>query len=127
MTDEYFAEFALDINKHYYKEKKQYLLTCLPKIGDYEWYSFHDNERKGNKIIYKEIFCISIGNVDTIIKLILLVKHVTGIHIECIYSNNNVIYASNCYSKQMNKDKVKELKQRQKTVYEKQILRSIFT
>ena len=124
MTDFFTVEFALDSNKHNYQEKKQFLLTRLPTIGCEDWYSFHDIERRPRKIIYKDIFCIRICNVDTVIQLISLVKRVTGIYIECIYTKH-VIYASNHYSKLMNKDKVKELKQRIKTMDEKRIIKCI--
>ena len=124
MTNYFTVELALDSNKHNYQEKKQFLLTRLPTIGCEDWYSFHDIERRPRKIIYKDIFCIRICNVDTVIQLISLVKRVTGIYIECIYTKH-VIYASNHYSKLMNKDKVKELKQRIKTMDEKRIIKCI--
>ena len=124
MTNFYTVEFALDSNKHNYQEKKQFLLTLLPTIGCEDWYSYHDIERRHRKIIYKEIFCIRLSNVTTVIQLISLVKRVRGIYIECVYTKY-VIYASNHYSKLMNKDKVKELKQRIKNTDEKRIIKSI--
>ena len=124
MTEIFTVELALDSNNHNYQEKQHFLLTHLPTIGCEDWYSYHDIERRPRKIIYKEIFCIRICNVDTVIQLISLVKRVTGIYIECIYTKH-VIYASNHYSKLMNKDKVKELKQRIKTMDEKRIIKCI--
>jgi hypothetical protein len=124
MTKIFTVEIALDSKKHNYQTNKQFLLTRLPTIGCEDWYSYHDIERRPRKIIYKEIFCIRICNVDTVIQLISLVKRVTGIYIECIY-NKHLIYASNHYSKLMNKDKVKELKQRIKTMDEKRIINCI--
>jgi hypothetical protein len=124
MTNYFTVEIALDINKHNFQANKQFLLTRLPTIGCDDWYSFHDTERRPRKIIYKEIFCIRLSNVNTVIQLISLVKRVTGIYIECVYSKH-VIYASNHYSKLMNKDKVKELKQRIKNTDEKSIINSI--
>ena len=122
MTNFFTVEIALDSNKHNYQEKKHFLLTRLPTIGCEDWYSYHDIERRPRKIIYKEIFCIRICNVDTVIQLISLVKRVKGIFIECVYTNNCLIFASNSYSKQMNKDKVKELKQRKNKPEEIRIL-----
>jgi len=124
MTNFFTIEIALDSKKHNFQENKQFLLTHLPTIGCEDWYSYHDIERRPRKIIYKEIFCIRICNVDTVIQLISLVKRVRGIYIECIYKKY-LIYASNHYSKLMNKDKVKELKQRIKTVDEKRIIKCI--
>ena len=124
MTNYFTVEIALDINKHNFQANKHFLLTRLPTIGCDDWYSFHDTERRPRKIIYKEIFCIRLSNVNTVIQLISLVKRVTGIYIECVYSKH-VIYASNHYSKLMNKDKVKELKQRIKNTDEKSIINSI--
>ena len=125
MSNEFFIEIALDSNKHFYKEKKHILLTRLPTIGCEDWYTFHDVEQRPRKHIYKEIYCIRISNVDTVIRLISLVKRVKGVFIECVYTKKQVIYASNSYSKQMNKDKVKELKQRKKTELEKRIIHCI--
>ena len=122
MNNNFFVELALDSNKHFYREKKQSLLTRLPTLGCEDWYTFHDIEHRPRKNIYKEIYCIRLSNVDTVIKLISLVKRVKGIFIECIYTKKQIIYASNSYSKQMNKDKVKELKQRKKTEEEKRII-----
>mgnify|MGYP001426305644 CR=1 FL=1 len=119
------VEIALDTNKQNYKENKELLLTRLPTISEEDWYSFHDTERKQRKIIYKEIFCIRLPTVDTTIKLISLVKRVNGIYVECIYTNNRLIYASNTYSKHMNKDKIKELNNRKKTSEEKLIIQTI--
>ena len=125
MSNFFTIEIALDNNKHNYQEKKQFLLTRLTNLCCEDWYSYHDIERYSRKIIYKEIFCIHICDVDTVSQLISLVKRVTGIYIECIYTKQHVIYASNHYSKLMNKDKVKELKQRIKTMDEKRIIKCI--
>ena len=125
MSNDFFVEIALDSNKHFYKKKKQILLTRLPTIGCEDWYTFHDIDHKHRKNIYKEIYCICISKLDTVIQLISLVKRVKGVFIECVYTKKQVIYASNSYSKQMNKDKVNELKQRKKTEEEKRIIHSI--
>tara|TARA_X000001036_G_scaffold16488_1_gene13874 strand:- start:85 stop:471 length:387 start_codon:yes stop_codon:yes gene_type:complete len=123
MIQDFYVEIALDINKHFYQEKKSFLLTLLPTIGDGDWYSYHDTERRQRKFIYKEIYCIRLSpNSNTVIQLISLVKREKGIFIECIYTNNQLIYASNYYSKLMNKDKIKELKERTMSLDEKRIL-----
>jgi hypothetical protein len=127
MPKDYHVEIALDVSKHFYKEKKQFLLTRLPTIGEGDWYSFHESERRQRKHIYKEIYCIRLLNKDTVIHLIDLVKRVKGILIECIYTNNKLIYASNSYSKQMNKDKVNEIKNAIKDSTSQAIISSIFT
>ena len=123
MLQDFYVEIALDVNKHFYQEKKSFLLTRLPTIGEGDWYSYHDTERRQRKFIYKEIYCIRLPpNINTVIQLISLVKRVKGIFIECIYTNNCLIYASNYYSKLMNKDKIKELKERTMNLDEKRIL-----
>lgn len=123
MLQDFYVEIALDVNKHFYQEKKSFLLTRLPTIGEGDWYSYHDTERRQRKFIYKEIYCIRLPpNINTVIQLISLVKRVKGIFIECIYTNNRLIYASNYYSKLMNKDKIKELKERTMNLDEKRIL-----
>lgn len=127
MPKDYHVEIALDVSKHFYKEKKQFLLTRLPTLGEGDWYSFHDSERRNRKIIYKEVYCIRLPNISSVIHLIHLVKRVKGILIECIYSNNNIIYASNSYSKQMNKDKAQQLKRSTKDSDDNDILSSILT
>tara|TARA_R110001599_G_scaffold234883_1_gene434089 strand:- start:162 stop:545 length:384 start_codon:yes stop_codon:yes gene_type:complete len=127
MSKNFHVEFALDICKHFYKEKKQFLLTQLNKIGDENWYSFHDSDHRQRKIIYKEVYCVCLPDKCDVIHLISLVKHVKGILIECIYTNNKIIYASNSYSKQMNKDKVRELKNSTKNSDDDEIIRTIIT
>ena len=104
MSNDFHVELALDVSKHFYNEKKEFLLTRLPNIGEGDWYSFHDSERRNRKMIYKEVFCIRLSDKYSVIHLMDLVKRVKGILIECIYTNNKIIYASNSYSKQMNKD-----------------------
>ena len=125
MSNYFTIEIALDSSSHKYEENKYFLLTRLPTIGCEDWYSFHDIQRIHRKIIYKELFCIRLCNVDTVIQLISLVKRVTGIYIECIYTNNQIVYASNHYTKLMHKDKVKELKQRTKNTDEKRIITTL--
>ena len=58
MLQDFYVEIALDVNKHFYQEKKSFLLTRLPTIGEGDWYSYHDTERRQRKFIYKEIYCI---------------------------------------------------------------------
>ena len=127
MSNDFHVELALDVSKHFYNEKKQFLLTRLPNIGEGDWYSFHDSERRNRKMIYKEVFCIRLSNKYSVIHLMNLVKRVKGILIECIYTNNKIIYASNSYSKQMNKDKVQQLKQITKNNQYTDIISSILT
>ena len=127
MSNDFHVELALDVSKHFYNEKKQFLLTRLPNIGEGDWYSFHDSERRNRKMIYKEVFCIRLTNKYSVIHLMNLVKRVKGILIECIYTNNKIIYASNSYSKQMNKDKVQQLKQITKNNQYTDIISSILT
>ena len=127
MSNDFHVELALDVSKHFYNEKKQFLLTRLPNIGEGDWYSFHDSERRNRKMIYKEVFCIRLSNKYSVIHLMNLVKRVKGILIECIYTNNKIIYASNSYSKQMNKDKVQQLKQITKNNQYTDIVSSILT
>ena len=127
MSNDIHVELALDVSKHFYNEKKQFLLTRLPNIGEGDWYSFHDSERKNRKMIYKEVFCIRLSDKYSVIHLMNLVKRVKGILIECIYTNNKIIYASNSYSKQMNKDKVQQLKQITKNNQYTDIISSILT
>ena len=127
MSNDFHVELALDVSKHFYTEKKQFLLTRLPNIGEGDWYSFHDSERKNRKMIYKEVFCIRLSDKYSVIHLMNLVKRVKGILIECIYTNNKIIYASNSYSKQMNKDKVQQLKQITKNNQYTDIISSILT
>ena len=125
MSNDYFIEIALDINKHFYQKKRQFLLTRLPTLGCDDWYTFHDIQHRHRKNIYKEIYCIRISNINTLIQLISLVKRVRGILFECVYTKKHVIYASNSYSKEMNKNKVEDLKQRKKTEDEKRIIHCI--
>lgn len=127
MTKEFQVELALDLSKHFYKEKQQFLLTRLPTIGEGDWYSFHDSERRNRKMIYKEVYCIRLPDKYSVLQLIHLVKRVKGILIECIYSNNIIIYASNSYSKQMNKDKAFQLKRSTKDSEDTDIISSILT
>ena len=127
MSNDFHVELALDVSKHFYNEKKEFLLTRLPNIGEGDWYSFHDSERRNRKMIYKEVFCIRLSNKYSVIHLMNLVKRVKGILIECIYTNNKIIYASNSYSKQMNKDKVQQLKQITKNNQYTDIVSSILT
>ena len=127
MSNDFHVELALDVSKHFYNEKKQFLLTRLPNIGEGDWYSFHDSERRNRKMIYKEVFCIRLSDKYSVIHLMDLVKRVKGILIECIYTNNKIIYASNSYSKQMNKDNVQQLKQITKNNQYTDIVSSILT
>lgn len=127
MSKDFNVEIALDISKHFYKEKKQFLFTRLPTIGEGDWYSFHDSERRQRKMIYKEVYCIRLTDKNSVIHLIDLVKRVKGILIECIYTNNKIIYASNSYSQQMNKDKAQQLKRTTKDSEYSDILSSILT
>ena len=60
MLQDFYVEIALDVNKHFYQEKKSFLLTRLPTLGCEDWYTFHDIEHRPRKNIYKEIFWMQV-------------------------------------------------------------------
>ena len=37
MSNDFHVELALDVSKHFYNEKKEFLLTRLPNIGDIQF------------------------------------------------------------------------------------------
>lgn len=112
----YNVEVAFDLAKHNnVTELKQEISSWALNYQCDHYYYYYDmeNQDKTNKVS-KRNHCIVIANFDdeetfNCAKFIKIVKSINGLHIECIYEDSQVcklIYASQCYLKNIDKDKV---------------------
>ena len=125
MIQDFYMDIALDISKHNITFLKQQLLTYLQEIYYCDSYSFHDTDVIKRRPVNKEILCIHFTDSESVIKVIRFIKKTKGIYVDCVYDDYQIIYASNTYSKKMNKDKVREWKGRPKTEAETNIIEAL--
>ena len=122
MTQDFYLDVALDICRYNSTILKENLLTYLSNVHFCDSYSFHDTDIVKRRAVNKEIICIHFVDINSVIKVIQYIKRMKGMYVDCVYDEYKIIFASHTYSKKMNKDKVREWKERPKTEQETRII-----